>query len=59
MKTSKKTVSVILPNFNGRELLEEFIPSIIEALTFSNIEYEFILVDDKSTDNSVDYIKNH
>jgi GT2 family glycosyltransferase len=54
---SKKSISVILPNFNGKDLLEEFIPSIIEALQFSNLEYEFIVIDDHSTDNSVAFIQ--
>ena len=58
MNSLKKTISVILPNFNGEKLLMEFIPSIIEALNFSNIEYEFIVVDDKSTDQSVEFLKN-
>ncbi len=58
MNPLKKSISVILPNFNGEELLMEFIPSIIEALNFSNIEYEFIVVDDKSTDKSVEFLKN-
>ena len=40
MTVSKKSISVILPNFNGKDLLEEFIPSIFEALHFSNLEYE-------------------
>lgn len=58
MNPLKKSISVILPNFNGEELLMEFIPSIIEALNFSNIEYEFIVVDDKSTDQSVEFLKS-
>mgnify|MGYP006190582323 FL=1 len=57
MTVSKKSISVILPNFNGKDLLEEFIPSIIEALHFSNLEYEFIVIDDHSTDNSVAYLQ--
>ena len=57
MTTSKKSISVILPNFNGEQLLREFIPSIIEALHFSAIDYEFIVVDDRSTDQSVHFLK--
>ena len=57
MTVSKKSISVILPNFNGKDLLEEFIPSIFEALHFSNLEYEFIVIDDHSTDNSVAFMQ--
>ncbi len=58
MTSSKKSISIVLPNFNGKDLLKEFIPSIIEALHFSNIDYEFIVVDDKSTDQSIAFLKN-
>lgn len=59
MNPQEKSISVVLPNFNGEKLLMEFIPSIIEALNFSSIDYEFIVVDDKSTDKSVEFLKNH
>jgi GT2 family glycosyltransferase len=57
VNTLKKSISVILPNYNGKDLLQEFIPSIIDALHFSSIEFEFIVVDDQSTDTSVAFIK--
>ena len=53
------TISVVLPNFNGRDLLESFLPFTIQALKNSNCEYEIILIDDASQDNSVAYIKHH
>ena len=48
-------LSVIIPNYNHGEFIEEQIDAII------NQEYkcfELIIIDDKSTDNSVDIIKN-
>lgn len=53
----KKSISVVIPNYNGRQLIERNLPTVYEALTASNIEYEIIIVDDVSTDDSVSFIK--
>jgi hypothetical protein len=52
----RKLVSVILPVFNGGKYLEETIRSVL-AQEFRN--FEFIAVDDGSTDNSADIIKKY
>ena len=49
------SISVILPNYNGSHLLEENLPYLIESL--GNIPNEIIVVDDCSTDNSIDMLK--
>ena len=49
------SISVILPNFNGRGLLEKNIPSLIEAL--GDIDNEIIVIDDCSSDDSVQFLK--
>ena len=49
------TVSVIILNWNGRALLEEFLPSVI-AHTPSN-KADIIVADNGSTDGSVDMLK--
>ena len=49
--------SVVLPNYNGRELLEKNLPALHEALTRANLPYEVIVSDDCSTDDSVEYLK--
>jgi GT2 family glycosyltransferase len=54
----KKSISIILPNYNGAHLMEEYLPSVFQALHFSDIEYEIIFIDDASKDNSVTFIKN-
>ncbi len=56
---SKKSISVILPNYNGKHLMEQFIPSTLEALEFSGVDYEFIVVDDCSEDDSISFIRNN
>jgi GT2 family glycosyltransferase len=49
------SISVILPNYNGSHLLEENLPYLVESL--GNIPHEIIVVDDCSTDNSIDMLK--
>lgn len=50
-------LSVVLPNFNGRDLLESYLPYTFQALKNSGLSYEFILVDDCSTDDSKAFLK--
>ncbi|CAN5303931.1 glycosyltransferase family 2 protein [soil metagenome] len=54
------TISIIIPNFNGKELLEKNLPFLIKAKENkkNNIK-EIIVVDDASTDDSVIYLKNN
>lgn len=47
---------MVLPNFNGRNLLELFLPFTFQALENSGRSYEFILVDDCSTDDSLEFV---
>lgn len=51
------TISVILPNFNGKELLAANLPSIYVALAKSGCTYEIIVADDFSSDSSLGFIK--
>jgi len=53
--TSQK-ISLIIPNFNGIDLLKECVNSIQEQ---NFIFYEVIIVDNASKDNSVEYIKDN
>lgn len=51
-----KKVSVIILNYNGKRLLEQFLPSV-KKLDYS--DYEVIIIDNGSTDGSVDFVKKH
>lgn len=51
------SISVVIPNFNGKGLLEKNLPSVFVALKNSGIEFEVIVSDDGSTDNSVQFLK--
>lgn len=54
------SVSVVIPNYNGKKLLEKNLPFLFRALEFSKIDYEIIVSDDASKDDSVEYLKkNH
>lgn len=50
-------ITVIIPNYNGRELLEQFLPSIFASLAYAKVDFEFIIVDDCSTDSSVEFLQ--
>jgi GT2 family glycosyltransferase len=47
-------VSVIIPHFNGKEILARCLKSL-ESTTYAN--YEIILVDNASTDDSIDFVR--
>jgi len=49
------SISIVLPNYNGQHLLEKNLPSLIAAL--AGFEYEIIIVDDCSADESVKFIQ--
>jgi O-antigen biosynthesis protein len=49
-------VSVVIPNWNGRDLLEKYLPSVIEALR-GNPQNEILVVDNGSSDGSADFVR--
>jgi GT2 family glycosyltransferase len=48
-----KSVSIIIPNWNGADLLQAYLPSVLEAQAKYRGKVEVIVVDDASTDASV------
>lgn len=56
MKMNRPLVSIIVPSYNHADYLEERITSILNQ-TYKN--YEIILLDDKSTDNSLEIINKY
>jgi GT2 family glycosyltransferase len=50
-----KKVAVVILNWNGRGLLEQFLPSIVEH----SPEAAIYVADNDSTDDSVDFIRTH
>lgn len=52
-------ISVVIPNYNGVHLFPETLPTVFEALTETGLLFEVIVVDDCSTDNSVEYLSTY
>lgn len=53
-------VSIVIPNYNGREFLEKNLPNVISASSnLKNKIFEIIIVDDYSTDGSINYLNNN
>ena len=48
-------ISIVIPNYNGRALLEKNLSHVLQACPNG----EIIIVDDASTDTSVEFIKNN
>jgi len=48
-------ISVIIPNYNGEELIKKNLPKVISHL--ENYDFEIIIVDDGSEDNSLKVIE--
>lgn len=49
---------MVIPNWNGRELLERNLPSVVEAVSGNPLN-EVIVVDNGSMDGSVEFLKQH
>lgn len=50
-------LSIIIPNYNGEELLRNNLPKVLSAVKEYKDDIEIILADDASTDSSVQVIK--
>jgi len=58
MCAMKKTVSIVIPNWNGKKLLAKNLPAVISAAEkLGNTLHEIIVVDDGSADDSSMFIK--
>ncbi len=52
-------ITLIITNWNGKDLLRECLPSVLKAVEFdSNRSYEIMVVDDSSTDDSLKVLEN-
>ncbi|MBL8234127.1 MAG: glycosyltransferase family 2 protein, partial [Bryobacterales bacterium] len=55
---STDSASVVIPNWNGKDLLEKYLPSVVTA-TEGRPDHEIIVVDNGSTDGSVEFLRQH
>ncbi len=51
--------SIVILNWNGRELLEECLPAVVEAIETDGGDHEVLVVDNGSSDDSVGWIRQH
>ena len=49
--------TVVIPNWNGRDLLEQYLPSVVAALA-GNPENEILVVDNGSADGSAEFVRH-
>ena len=51
-------ISVVIPTYNGKKLLQKYLPSVVAACRKYSIKHtEIIIVDDASNDDTVKYLK--
>jgi len=55
-RCANHAASVVIPNWNGRDLLERYLPSVVEALA-GNPDNEMVVVDNGSSDASVEMMR--
>lgn len=51
-----KTISIVIPNYNGEQILKKNLPEVLRLAKWQEV-VEFIIVDDNSGDNSASLIK--
>ena len=51
-------VTIVILNWNGKELLAEGIPSVVEAVRRDGRSHEILVVDNGSTDGSAEYLRS-
>lgn len=52
-------ISVVIPNYNGKQLLEANLPALYNSLELAAVPYEIIVPDDASEDDSLSFLKNN
>ena len=53
----QRNVSIVIPNYNGRHLLEKYLPSVFIAAENAETTFEVIVIDDGSKDDSISFIQ--
>ncbi len=53
-----KSVSVVIPAYNGRELLAKYLPALLAASRKCPVPVEVIVVDDASRDDSAEFVRS-
>ncbi|TET47274.1 glycosyltransferase family 2 protein [candidate division TA06 bacterium] len=56
---SSPGVSIVIPTWEGKELLRRFLPSVLKAARVCGRPWEAIVYDDHSSDSTVDFLRKH
>ncbi len=56
--TSTDAASIVIPNWNGRDLLEKYLPAVLASIQ-NHPGSEIIVVDDASTDGSAEFVRKN
>ncbi|MCL4398016.1 glycosyltransferase family 2 protein [Patescibacteria group bacterium] len=51
-------ISIVIPNYNSGELLKKNLPKLVEILKKTELDFEIIVSDDCSTDESLNILRN-
>ncbi len=54
--SGKQGISIVIPSWNGRELLDRFLPSVLRAAKACSVPWEVIVCDDQSGDHTVQFL---
>ena len=54
-----KSVSVVIPSYNGKDLLEKNLPALIRATAGYDAPIEIIIVDDAGNDDTVEFVRKN
>lgn len=58
MSASKKpSISVVMPTYNGLEVLKLSLPSLLEAFEHSGVDGEILVMENASNDGSAEFVK--
>ena len=52
-----KNIDIIILNYNGSEMMRQCLPSVVDAARRSPVPCRVIVLDNKSTDESLDYVR--
>jgi riboflavin kinase/FMN adenylyltransferase len=56
VKDQKKNIAIVILNYNGVDFLEEFLDTVLH---FTHLPIRYIIADNASTDNSVEYLRKY